>query len=177
VAGLTIEVTHAPSDADDSVTFWFKSLGVAVHNLVWPVLFNIFAIRGEEYRDPQVLIRGVDHLLSLKAEHLVAAHGPPMSGATEIAERVTKYRDALQFIWDQSVRFINKGFTAADVGHLVNLPPDSPNSFGPKVSVVWPHTSQKSWSRASSPPSQAQNVASMTGGIQFAGLVSRTEAA
>jgi alkyl sulfatase BDS1-like metallo-beta-lactamase superfamily hydrolase len=129
VAGLTIEVTHAPSDADDSVTFWFKSLGVAVHNLVWPVLFNIFAIRGEEYRDPQVLIRGVDHLLSLKAEHLVAAHGPPMSGSTEIADRVTKYRDALQFIWDQSVRFINKGFTAADVGHLVNLPPECDDDF------------------------------------------------
>ena len=129
VAGLTIEVTHAPSDADDSVTFWFESLGVAVHNLVWPVLFNIFAIRGEEYRDPQVLIRGVDHLLSLKAEHLVAAHGPPMSGATEIADRVTKYRDAIQFIWDQSVRFINKGFTAADVGHLVSLPPECDDDF------------------------------------------------
>jgi alkyl sulfatase BDS1-like metallo-beta-lactamase superfamily hydrolase len=102
---------------------------VAVHNLVWPVLFNIFAIRGEEYRDPQVLIRGVDHLLSLKAEHLVAAHGPPMSGAIEIADRVTKYRDAIQFIWDQSVRFINKGFTAADVGHLVNLPPECDDDF------------------------------------------------
>jgi alkyl sulfatase BDS1-like metallo-beta-lactamase superfamily hydrolase len=129
VAGLTIEVTHAPSDADDSVTYWFPALGVAVHNLVWPVLFNIFAIRGEEYRDPQVLMRGVDHLLSLKAEHLVAAHGPPMSGATEIADRVTKYRDAIQFIWDQSVRFINKGFTAADVGHLVNLPPECDDDF------------------------------------------------
>jgi alkyl sulfatase BDS1-like metallo-beta-lactamase superfamily hydrolase len=129
VAGLAIEVTHAPSDADDSVTFWFPALGVAVHNLVWPVLFNIFAIRGEEYRDPQVLIRGVDHLLSLKAEHLVAAHGPPMSGSTEIADRVTKYRDAIQFIWDQSVRFINKGFTAADVGHLVNLPPECDDDF------------------------------------------------
>jgi alkyl sulfatase BDS1-like metallo-beta-lactamase superfamily hydrolase len=129
VAGLTIEVTHAPSDADDSVTFWFPALGVAVHNLVWPVLFNIFAIRGEEYRDPQVLMRGIDHILSLKAEHLVAAHGPPMSGAIEIADRVTKYRDAIQFIWDQSVRFINKGFTAADVGHLVNLPPECDDDF------------------------------------------------
>jgi alkyl sulfatase BDS1-like metallo-beta-lactamase superfamily hydrolase len=129
VAGLAIEVIHAPSDADDSVTFWFPTLGVAVHNLVWPVLFNIFAIRGEEYRDPQVLMRGIDHLLSLKAEHLVAAHGPPMSGSTEIVERVTKYRDALQFIWDQSVRFINKGYTAADVGHLVNLPPECDDDF------------------------------------------------
>lgn len=129
VAGLTVEVTHAPSDADDSVTYWFSSLGVAVHNLVWPVLFNIFAIRGEEYRDPQILIRGVDHLLSLQAEHLVATHGPPMSGAASITERVTKYRDALAFIWDQTVRLTNRGHTSSDIGHLVSLPVECDDDF------------------------------------------------
>ena len=122
VAGLEVGVTPAPSDADDSVTFWFPALGVAVHNLVWPVLFNIFAIRGEEYRDPRVLLAGVDHLLSLGAEHLVAAHGPPMSGVDEIARRVTRYRDSIQFLWDQSVRHINKGATAVDLAHRVSLP-------------------------------------------------------
>jgi len=122
VAGLTVHVTLAPSDADDSVTYWFPDLGVAVHNLVWPVLFNIFAIRGEEYRDPRVLLAGLDHLLSLGAEHLVAAHGPPMSGADQIRDRVTRYRDSIQFLWDQSVRHINRGVLAADLGHVVSLP-------------------------------------------------------
>ena len=90
VAGLRVEVRPAPSDADDSVTFWFPDLGLAVHNLVWPALFNVFAIRGESYRDPRVLIDGLDHLVGLGAEHLAATHGPPMSGAVEIAERVTQ---------------------------------------------------------------------------------------
>jgi len=122
VAGLTIEVTMAPSDADDSVTYYFPELGVAVHNLVWPLLFNIFAIRGEEYRDPNGLIRGVDHLLSLRAEHLVATHGPSMSGREEIASRVTRYRDSLAFIWDQTVRHTNLGATTNDLAHTVQLP-------------------------------------------------------
>jgi len=122
VAGLPIEVTHAPSDADDSVTFWFPTLGVAVNNLVWPVLFNVFAIRGEEYRDPQVLLAGIDHLLSLGADHLVATHGPPISGGDEIRERVTRYRDSIQFLWDQTVRHTNRGATSADLAHLVRLP-------------------------------------------------------
>lgn len=122
VAGLDIHVTLAPSDADDSVTYWFADLGVAVHNLVWPVLFNIFAIRGEEYRDPRVLLTGIDHLLSLGAEHLVATHGPPMSGAGHIRDRVTRYRDSIQFLWDQSVRQINRGVLAADLGHVISLP-------------------------------------------------------
>ena len=122
VAGLEIEVTPAPSDADDSVTYWFPSLGVAVHNIIWPVLFNVFAIRGEEYRDPRVLLTGCDHLLSLHAEHLVAAHGPPKSGAADIEARVTRYRDAIQFLWDQTVRLTNRGFSGPELAHAIRLP-------------------------------------------------------
>ena len=122
VAGLAIEVTHAPSDADDSVTYWIPSLGVAINNVVWPVLFNVFAIRGEEYRDPRILLKGVDHLLSLNAEHLVGAHGPHISGSKEIAQRVTKYRDSIQFMWDQTVRAANAGMTSTEIAESVRLP-------------------------------------------------------
>lgn len=122
VAGLRIEVTPAPSDADDSVTYWFESLGCAVNNLVWPALFNIFAIRGEEYRDPRVMLTGLDHLLSLNAEHLVGAHGKPISGAKEIVNRVTKYRDSIQFLWDQTVRLTNRGYTSIELAHEIRLP-------------------------------------------------------
>ncbi|MGA1075824.1 MAG: alkyl sulfatase dimerization domain-containing protein [Ilumatobacteraceae bacterium] len=122
VAGLEVHVEPAPSDADDSVTYWFPSLGVAVHNLVWPTLFNVFAIRGETYRDPQVLLTGLDHLRSLGAEHLVATHGPPMSGAGDIARRVTAYRDSIQFLWDQTVRWTNRGASGAELAHRIRLP-------------------------------------------------------
>jgi len=122
LAGLRIEVYPAPSDADDSVTYWFPELGLAVNNLVWPVLFNVFAIRGEVYRDPRVLIAGIDQLLGLAPEHLVATHGPPMSGRPEINQRVVRYRDSIQFLWDQSVRATNQGLLDADVGLAVQLP-------------------------------------------------------
>lgn len=123
VAGLTIEVTPAPSDADDSVTLWVPSLGVAVHNILWPALFNVFAIRGEEYRDPRILLTGLDHLHSLGAEHLVATHGPPLSGGREIDRRLLAYRDSIQFLWDQTVRWTNRGATSAELAHRVQLPP------------------------------------------------------
>jgi alkyl sulfatase BDS1-like metallo-beta-lactamase superfamily hydrolase len=129
VAGLRVDVQPAPSDADDSVTFWFPSLKLAVHNIVWPVLFNVFAIRGEEYRDPQVLLTGIDHLLGLDAEHLIAAHGPPMSYGREIRSRVTKYRDAIQFLWDQTVRHTNAGASSVDLAHLVRLPEEFDDDF------------------------------------------------
>ena len=122
LAGLTVEMTPAPSDADDSVTVWFPELGVCVNNLMWPALFNVFAIRGEEYRDPRVLLAGFDHLLSLGADHLVGAHGPPISGADHIAAELTRSRDAIQFLWDQTVRGVNKGLTHGELIEFVQLP-------------------------------------------------------
>ncbi|MDA0297869.1 MAG: MBL fold metallo-hydrolase [Actinobacteria bacterium] len=122
VAGLEIQVTPAPSDADDSVTYWFDSIKLCVNNLVWPVLFNVFAIRGEEYRDPQLMLRGLDHLLGLHSEHLAGAHGPPISGSDAITDRVTKYRDSIQFLWDQTVRHTNRGMSSVDLAATIRLP-------------------------------------------------------
>ncbi|MDY7103395.1 MAG: alkyl sulfatase dimerization domain-containing protein [Actinomycetota bacterium] len=122
IAGLRVELTPAPSDTDDSLTIWFPDLGVCVNNLVWPALYNVFGIRGQEYRDPMVQVRGLDHLLGLGAGHLLGAHGPPISGAARITREVTRYRDALQFLWDQTVRGMNRGLTRAELAHVVQLP-------------------------------------------------------
>jgi alkyl sulfatase BDS1-like metallo-beta-lactamase superfamily hydrolase len=69
-----------------------------------------------------VLLRGIDHVISLDAEHLVGAHGPPISGVEEIRRRTTRYRDSIQFLWDQTVRGLNKGQTADQLTHSVSLP-------------------------------------------------------
>jgi alkyl sulfatase BDS1-like metallo-beta-lactamase superfamily hydrolase len=122
LAGLEVEFTPAPSDADDSITIWIPELGACINNLAWPALFNVFAIRGEEYRDPRVLLTGFDHMLGLDADHLVGAHGPPLSGRTEIRSELTLARDAIQYLWDQTVRGINKGYALDDLTRFVQLP-------------------------------------------------------
>ena len=124
IAGLQVEFSLAPSDADDSITIWFPELSVCVNNLVWPALFNVFAIRGEEYRDPRILLNGLDHIAGLQPEHLVGAHGPPLSGREEVNHEVEVYRDSIQFLWDQTVRGINRGLTNEELVEFVQLPSD-----------------------------------------------------
>ena len=122
LGGLLVEWAHAPSDADDSINFYFPTLGLCVQNTVWPALFNVYAIRGEEYRDPRLLLAGYDRILTWMPEHLVGAHGPAISGRDEVHKRVTQSRDAIQFLWDQTVRGINKGWTTDELASRVQLP-------------------------------------------------------
>lgn len=122
IAGLAITLTPAPSDADDSVTIWIPALGVCVNNLVWPTLFNVFPIRGEAYRDPRMLLTGIDHLQALFPEHLLCTHGPPVSGRERIQADVIDYRDSIQFMWDQTVRGLNRGLTGPELTRFVVLP-------------------------------------------------------
>jgi alkyl sulfatase BDS1-like metallo-beta-lactamase superfamily hydrolase len=144
IAGLRVELMPAPSDATDSVTLWFPELGVCVNNLVWPALFNIFAIRGEEYRDPRILLRGLDQILALEPEHLVGTHGPPLSGRARIRAEVTRYRDSIQFIWDQTVRGANRGMTADQIAATLRLPEQFSDSYmtRPLYGVVEHHVRQ-----------------------------------
>lgn len=122
IAGARVLVRHSPTDSDDSVNFFFPDLGVCIHNSVWPLLFNVFAIRGEEYRDPRLLISGIDNILDWSPEHLIATHGPPLSGRREIAERARRYRDSIQFLWDQTVRGMNRGWTMDEIASRITLP-------------------------------------------------------
>ena len=122
IAGLKVEMKHSPSDCDDSVNMYFPELETCVHNTVWPTVFNVFAIRGEEYRDPQVLIPGIDHIISWAPSYMVATHGPALAGKEIICEKATRYRDSLQYMWDQSVRAINKGWTMDEMSSRISLP-------------------------------------------------------
>ncbi len=122
IAGLHVDYAYAPSDADDSINYWFPAISTCVHNSVWPALFNVFPIRGEEYRDPRVLIPGIDQIIRWTPEFLVGAHGPALIGKEKVHAAVTRYRDAIQFLWDQTVRGINKGWTTDELATRIRLP-------------------------------------------------------
>lgn len=128
IAGLDVVMTHAPSDATDSITIWFPDLRLCVNNLIWPSLFNIFAIRGEEYRDPRIVLRGIDELHALAPDHLIGTHGPPISGEG-VSEAILDSRDAIQFIWDQTVRGSNRGLRLDELTRAVQLPPRFRRSY------------------------------------------------
>ncbi len=61
---------------------------------------------------------------NLKAEYLIPSHTRPIKGEEDIYDIITKYRDAIQFVHDQTVRFMNQGLTPDEIigNKLIQLP-------------------------------------------------------
>jgi len=59
----------------------------------------------------------------LNPEVLIPSHTRPIVGSKKIKRILTNYRDAIQFVHDQSVRGINMGMTPDELVEYVVLPP------------------------------------------------------
>jgi alkyl sulfatase BDS1-like metallo-beta-lactamase superfamily hydrolase len=68
-------------------------------------------------------VKSLDLMRSLKPDYLVPCHSRPIVGAERIQRVLTNYRDAIQFVHDQTVRGMNMGLTPDELVERVKLPP------------------------------------------------------
>lgn len=83
---------------------------------------NLHSLRGTKPRDAQKWIAAMDRMRAYDAEYLVPSHGQPVFGREEVAKVLTTYRDVIQFTHDQSIRYINKGYTPDELANTITLP-------------------------------------------------------
>ena len=74
-------------------------------------------------RDTLQWVKAVDLMRKLKPKLLVPQHTRPIEGSAEINEILTSYRDAIQIVHDQTVRYMNKGLFPDEITRKVTLPP------------------------------------------------------
>ncbi len=73
--------------------------------------------------DPIPWFKSIDVMREFPAEYLVPTHGRPIVGHDNIQNMLTAYRDAIQFVHDQTIRYMNKGYTPDELVEVVTLPP------------------------------------------------------
>lgn len=84
---------------------------------------NLHSIRGSRYRDPQAWFKSIDkNLRPLPADFMIPSHGRPLAGRAEVAKVLTDNRDAISYVYDQTLRHINKGLLPDDLVEKVILP-------------------------------------------------------
>lgn len=130
IAGVKMRLIYAPSETDDEIIVWLpeqKLLQTAevIQGETFP---NVHTLRGTAYRDPVKWFKTIDMMRRLQPEFIAPSHGRPMSGKDQIEEMLTAYRDAIQYVHDQTVRQMNKGLTPDEIAEVVSqLPPHLAN--------------------------------------------------
>lgn len=123
VAGIRLELIHAPGETDDQIYVWLPERKILLcGDNIYKSFPNLYTIRGTWFRSLKNWYRSLDLIRDLQPEYLVPSHGRPVAGAAAIDRIVTDYRDAIQFVHDQSLRGMNQGMTPDELAEYVRLP-------------------------------------------------------
>jgi alkyl sulfatase BDS1-like metallo-beta-lactamase superfamily hydrolase len=123
VAGIRFRLEHAPGETSDQLLVWLPQNKVLLSgDNLYKAFPNLYTIRGTAYRDVLGWIGSLDRMRELAPEHLVPSHTGPLSGVQQIQSVLLDYRDAIQFVHDQTIRGINHGMTPDELVEVVRLP-------------------------------------------------------
>ncbi|USG62069.1 MBL fold metallo-hydrolase [Sneathiella marina] len=123
VAGIKMELHFAPGETPDQLFVWLPDQKILLPGDNFYRSFpNLYAIRGTAYRDVMDWVKSLDKMRALKPEILVPSHTRPIHGEAEIFQTLTDYRDAIQFVHDQTIRAMNNGLTVDEIVEKVKLP-------------------------------------------------------
>ena len=143
IGGLHFELLSTPGETPDHLTVWIPEYKIAFigdnyagAGIPEPMSFpNLYAIRGTKPRWALDWISSIDKVLALKPDIVLSGHGEPMIGNAEITRRLTRYRNAIQYVHDEVVKGMNAGKDVFTLMQEIKLPAsfDLSQSFG-KVS-------------------------------------------
>ncbi len=143
LGGVEFELFSTPGETPDHLTVWLPASKTAFigdnyngAGVPEPMSFpNLYAIRGTKPRWALDWINSIDKVLALKPEVLLSGHGEPMVGNAEITRRLTRFRNAIQYVHDETVKGMNSGKDVFTLMQEIKLPAsfDLTESFG-KVS-------------------------------------------
>ncbi|MBW2628007.1 MAG: MBL fold metallo-hydrolase [Deltaproteobacteria bacterium] len=124
ICGVKVHLVHAPGETNDQLFVWLPERGVLLPgDNIYKAFPNLYSIRGTLYRDVLAWAYSIDKMRALRPTHLVPSHTRSISGQDEVYETLTAYRDAIQFVHDQTIRGINQGLTPDELVEVVKLPP------------------------------------------------------
>jgi alkyl sulfatase BDS1-like metallo-beta-lactamase superfamily hydrolase len=182
VAGVTLEIFYTGGEAISEFGIHIPEYDmVMIADEFFTGLPNMHSIRGSKPRLPDNYIAALEKVLDIEPEWLLGSHIMPLQGKEKIRDSVTKYRDATQYLWDQSIRLINKGYTPIELQHAlkdlpegVEDPPYTVPLYGtPFTSVPEFFTGWVSWFSGDStdlfpspPATKATRMVELMGGVE-----------
>ena len=122
IADIDIRLFHAPGETNDQLFVWLPEFNSLMPgDNIYKTFPNLYTIRGTTHRDVMGWIGSLDHMRSLNPQFLFPSHTRPIVGK-DISIALTIYRDAIQFVHDQTVRLMNEGYYPDQIVEMIDLP-------------------------------------------------------
>lgn len=129
ISGIEIELYHAPGETNDQLFVWLpKHKSLMPGDNIYKTFPNLYTIRGTTHRDVMGWVSSLDHMRSFKPEYIFPSHTKPIIGSDEAMNALTVYRDAIQYVHDQTIRLMNEGYYPDQIIEMVDLPTSIKNS-------------------------------------------------
>jgi alkyl sulfatase BDS1-like metallo-beta-lactamase superfamily hydrolase len=125
IGGVTFELLHTPGETPDHLTVWIPQYKAAfIGDNYYDSFPNIYTLRGTRPRSALDYVHSLDKVLALEPELVLPSHGQSIRGRDEIRKRLTRYRDAIRYVHDQTVAGMNAGKDVFTLMGEIELPPD-----------------------------------------------------
>ena len=128
IAGIHLTLIHAPGETQDQTVVLMETDDKYSRRLLfcadnyYESFPNLYPIRGAPHRDTLQWARSIDIMLATRPDILVPSHTLPQYGAATIKSRLIHYRDAIQYVHDQTVRHMLEGYHPDEIAAMVQLP-------------------------------------------------------
>jgi alkyl sulfatase BDS1-like metallo-beta-lactamase superfamily hydrolase len=125
LGGVKFEVLSTPGETPDHATVWIPKYKAAfIGDNFYASFPNIYTLRGTKPRWALDYVNSLNKVLALKPEIVLPSHGTPIIGNSEIVKQLTRYRDAIQYVHDETVKGMNAGKDVWTLMNEIKLPPD-----------------------------------------------------
>lgn len=126
IAGVEVKLISAPGESRDIQIVWLPDKKVLIEiGIIYEAFPALSTMRGSGQRNPLEYLNSLKICRNLGAEYLVALHGPNpiVAGGENVRRFLTDFSDAIQFIHDQTLQYMNKGLAPGEIIDLITLPP------------------------------------------------------
>jgi alkyl sulfatase BDS1-like metallo-beta-lactamase superfamily hydrolase len=133
VGDTRFELLHTPGETPDHLTVWIPKLKAAfIGDNYYESFPNMYTLRGTRPRWALDYVTAIDKVLALDSEIVLPSHGAAIRGRDEVRRRLTKYRDAILYVHDATVKGMNDGKDVLTLMREIKLPPalDLGESYG-----------------------------------------------
>ncbi|MFC2139807.1 MBL fold metallo-hydrolase [Bacteroidota bacterium] len=121
--GFTFKMVHTPGETPDHTTIYIPELeAVFVGDNYYQWFINNATLRGTLTRPVLGYINALDLALSYEPEYFLPGHSSPVVSKNVIKETVTNFRDAIQYLHDETIKGINEGKEVYTLMREIKLP-------------------------------------------------------